>query len=40
MTDDQEYLTRIELTHTEQVERFGWCMCDSDGHVSEGCPNE
>ena len=37
MNDIQEYELRTELTHAEQVERFGWCMCEGDGHKSEGC---
>jgi hypothetical protein len=34
----KEYYVRKALTHAEQVERFGWCMCeDGEGHMAEGC---
>lgn len=37
--DLKEYYERVEMTHAEQVEKFGWCMCESDsGHSPEGCP--
>lgn len=38
LDDEQEYLLRVNLTHAEQMEQFGWCMCDGGGHMSEGCP--
>ena len=37
MSDTQEYELRTTLTHDQQQERFGWCMCEGDGHISEGC---
>jgi hypothetical protein len=43
MTDDKEYLTRVELTHAAQVERFGWCICedtDGQGQLAADCPVE
>ena len=40
MNDTQEYELRTQLTHTEQVDRFGWCMCEGEGHISKGCPDE
>jgi hypothetical protein len=40
MNDIQEYELRTRLTHSEQVERFGWCICEGgQGHISEGCNN-
>lgn len=34
-----EYYRRVKMTHLEQVEEFGDCMCDGDkGHMAEGCP--
>jgi len=38
--DVKEYNERVELTHAQQVERFGWCLCDGDGHIAEGCPTK
>ena len=35
--DTREYDQRVKMNHVEQVETFGWCLCDG-GHVSEGCP--
>jgi hypothetical protein len=30
-----------ELTHTTQVERFGWCMCEDSGTFNyTDCPKE
>ena len=41
MDDDQEFYFRTTLTHAEQEERFGWCMCDNGrGHMSEGCEDD
>jgi hypothetical protein len=37
----KEYYERVKLTHAEQVNQFGWCMCDDGkGHIAEGCPTE
>lgn len=37
--DTAEYYKRVKMTHLEQVEEFGDCMCDNDkGHMAEGCP--
>lgn len=45
----KEYYQRLEMSHAEQVERFGWCMCDdneciecsknltADDHGSDTC---
>lgn len=27
----KEYYQRLKMSHAEQVEQFGWCMCDDDG---------
>lgn len=35
--DTKEYEIRIELSHDEQLDQFGWCMCENDGHKSKGC---
>ena len=37
MDDVLEYELRTQLMHTEQMDRFGWCMCEDGGHKSEGC---
>ena len=37
-TDTAEYHKRITMTHAEQVNDYGWCMCEGEGHISEGCP--
>lgn len=35
----KEYYQRVAMTHTQQIEQFGWCMCeDGEGHISDGCP--
>lgn len=39
MSEDQEYYYRTTLTHSQQIEEFGWCMCEGEGHKSEGCAN-
>lgn len=37
--DTAEYYKRVKMTHLEQVEEFGDCICDNDkGHMAEGCP--
>lgn len=30
-----------ELTHTTQLERFGWCICEDpeQGQLAEDCPS-
>jgi hypothetical protein len=41
MEDDLEYELRTQLSHANQVERFGWCMCEGtngEGHIADGCP--
>jgi hypothetical protein len=38
-TVTKEYYQRVEMTHAQQVETFGWCMCeDNEGHIADGCP--
>lgn len=38
MNDELEYNKRIDMPHDEQVDEFGWCMCEAGtGNVSEGC---
>lgn len=37
MSDDLEYELRVSMTHSQQVSQFGWCMCEGDGHIAEGC---
>jgi hypothetical protein len=40
-TVTREYYQRVNMTHAEQLENFGWCICeDNEGHISEGCPPE
>ena len=35
----KEYYQRVTMTHAEQINTFGWCMCDDDkGHIADGCP--
>lgn len=32
---------RTELTHAEQLENFGWCVCEGtngEGQMAEDCP--
>ena len=37
-TVTKEYYQRVEMTHAQQVETFGWCMCeDNQGHIADGC---
>jgi len=36
--DTKEYEQRVAMSHDDQIQRFGWCMCDDEGHRSEGCP--
>jgi hypothetical protein len=34
----KEYYQRVTMTHTQQLETFGWCICeDKQGHIGEGC---
>ena len=47
--DTEEYYLRLKMSHTEQVEQFGWCTCDdneciecsknltADDHGSDTC---
>jgi len=38
-TVTQEYYQRVKMTHAQQLESFGWCICEGgQGHISEGCP--
>ena len=38
-TVTKEYYKRVKMTHTQQLESFGWCICEGgQGHISEGCP--
>ena len=27
----KEYYQRLKMNHAEQIEQFGWCICDDDG---------
>lgn len=29
-TNTQEYYQRLKMSHAEQVEQFGWCMCEDN----------
>ena len=43
MNEVKEWEERTSLNHAEQVERFGWCICDGtngEGHMAEDCPKE
>jgi hypothetical protein len=40
MDDLMEYELRVKLSHKEQVERFGWCMCEGEGHIADDCPTD
>lgn len=36
-----EWETRANLGHAQQVDRFGWCVCegtDEEGQLAEDCP--
>jgi hypothetical protein len=34
----KEYYQGVTMTHTKQLETFGWCMCeDNKGHIGEDC---
>ena len=38
-----EWEERTNLTHAQQVDRFGWCVCEGtegEGHLSADCPRE
>jgi len=38
-TVTREYYQRVNMTHAQQLESFGWCICEGgQGHISEGCP--
>lgn len=39
--DINDWETRVELLHAEQIEKFGWCVCegtDGQGQMAEDCP--
>lgn len=41
--EDTEWDQRTELTHAQQLDKFGWCVCegtDGQGQMAEGCPQE
>ena len=39
MDETKEYYQRVKMTHAQQLEIFGWCICEGgQGHISEGCP--
>lgn len=36
-----EWEERTSLSHAEQMERFGWCVCEDtngEGHLAQDCP--
>jgi hypothetical protein len=38
-----EWDERTNLTHAQQLDRFGWCVCEGtngEGHMAEDCPVE
>jgi hypothetical protein len=40
-TVTKEYYERVEMTHADQLDKFGWCICEGEeGHISEGCQTE
>jgi hypothetical protein len=42
MDEVEEWEERTELTHAEQVDKFGWCVCEGtngEGHLAKDCPN-
>ena len=39
--DSHEWEERVGLTHAEQKEKFGWCICEGtngEGQLAEDCP--
>lgn len=39
--DINDWETRVELSHAEQLEKFGWCVCEDtngEGQMAEDCP--
>lgn len=40
MSEVGEWEERTNVSHNEQMERWGWCICEDtngEGHLSEGC---
>ena len=38
-----EWETRVNLTHAQQLDRYGWCVCEGtngEGQLAEDCPRE
>lgn len=36
-----EWQERVEFSHAEQLEKFGWCVCEDtngEGQIAEDCP--
>jgi hypothetical protein len=36
-----EWAEQTNLTHAQQIDRFGWCVCEGtngEGHMAEDCP--
>ena len=36
-----EFETRTDLSHAEQLEKFGWCICEGtngEGQLADDCP--
>ena len=43
MNELDEWDERTSLTHAQQLDRFGWCVCEGtngEGHMAEDCPVE
>jgi hypothetical protein len=41
--EDEEWDLRANLTHAQQLDQFGWCVCEGtngDGQMSADCPRE
>lgn len=41
MDDDILFYELIELSHAQQVEKMGWCICEGtngEGQLADDCP--
>lgn len=41
--DDEEWDLRANLTHAQQLDQFGWCVCEGtngEGQLAADCPKE
>jgi hypothetical protein len=41
MDDVLEWQERVTMTHAEQLNKFGWCVCEGtngEGQKAEDCP--